>query len=151
MEKKHKILLAAGAVLCVLLFFIDIYLGATAVIILAALAMCVFIMEDSRVLPEVTIRLDDEAKKVVVENTGNAMANKVHVALVPLDIEFDLPGLEADAKYEYPLSRMITEAKAIVSFDNAKGGRTSRTFTLSAMGKGDDDLLKPMFPMFKWK
>ena len=49
MEKIHKILLVAGALICILLFWINIYLGATGVIILAALAMSVFIMEDSRV------------------------------------------------------------------------------------------------------
>ena len=32
-----------------------------------------------------------------------------------------------------------------------KGGHVSRTFSLSALGKGDDDLLRPMFPLFKWK
>ncbi|MGD0535783.1 MAG: hypothetical protein ABR999_10160 [Methanoregula sp.] len=151
MEKIHKILLAAGALICILLFWIDIYLGATGVIVLVALAMSVFIMEDSRVLPELMVRLGDDAKKVVVENSGNAPAYRIHVALVPLDIEFDLPELVADARYEYPLTRMIEEAKAAVTFDDAKGVKTSRTFTLSALGKGDDDLLKPMFPLFKWK
>ncbi len=151
MEKIHKILLTAGALICILLFWIDTYLGATGVIVLIALAMSVFIMEDSRVLPELTVRLGDDAKKVVVENSGNAPAYRIHVALVPLDIEFDLPELAADARYEYPLTRMIDEAKAAVTFDDAKGGKTSRTFTLSALGKGDDDPLKPMFPLFKWK
>ncbi|MFA6364620.1 hypothetical protein [Methanoregula sp.] len=151
MEKIHKILLAAGALICILLFWIDIYLGATGVIVLVALAMSVFIMEDSRVLPEITTRLGDDAKKVVVENSGNAPAHRIHVALVPLDIEFDLSELAADARYEYSLPRMIEEAKAAVTFEDAKGVKTSRTFTLSALGKGDDDLLKPMFPLFKWK
>jgi len=151
MEKIHKILLAAGALICILLLWIDIYLGATGVIVLVALAMSVFIMEDSRVLPEITTRLGDDAKKVVVENSGNAPAHRIHVALVPLDIEFDLSELAADARYEYSLPRMIEEAKAAVTFEDAKGVKTSRTFTLSALGKGDDDLLKPMFPLFKWK
>ena len=151
MEKIYKILLAAGALICILLFWINFYLGATGVIVIAALAMSVFIMEDSRILPEITVRLGDDAKKVVVENSGNAPAYRIHVALVPLDIEFDLPELAADARHEYPLPRMIDEAKAAVTFDDANRVQTSRTFTLSAMGKGDDDPLKPMFPLFKWK
>ena len=144
-------LLEAGAVSCMHLCWVDFYLGATGVIVLAALAMSVFIMEDSRVLPEITVRLGDDAKKVVVENSGNAPAYRIHVALVPLDIEFDLPELAADARHEYPLPRMIDEAKAAVTFDDANHVQTSRTFSLSAMGKGDDDPLKPMFPLFKWK
>jgi len=72
MEKKHILLLAIGAVCCVILFFINVYLGATGAIILAALAMSVLIMEDSRVLPEITIELGDDAKKIRVKNEGNA-------------------------------------------------------------------------------
>jgi hypothetical protein len=151
MEKIHKILLVAGALICVLLFWINIYLGATGVIILAALAMSVFIMEDARVLPELTVRLGDNAKKVVVENSGNAPAYRIHVALVPLDIEFDLPELAADARHEYPLTRMVDTAKAVVTFEDKNSVETSRTFTLSALGKGDNDPLRPMFPLFRWK
>ncbi|MGB8220164.1 MAG: hypothetical protein WCE46_07255 [Methanoregula sp.] len=151
MEKIHKILLVAGALICVLLIWINIYLGATGVIILAALAMSVFIMEDARVLPELTVRLGDNAKKVVVENSGNAPAYRIHVALVPLDIEFDLPELAADARHEYPLTRMVDTAKAVVTFEDKNSVETSRTFTLSALGKGDNDPLRPMFPLFRWK
>jgi hypothetical protein len=150
MEKIHKILLVIGALICVLLFWINIYLGATGVIILVALAMSVFIMEDSRVLPEITVRLGDNAKKVVVENSGNAPAFRIHVALVPLDIEFDLPELAADSRHEYPLPRMIDTAKAAVTFEDSKSVQISRTFALSAMENGDDPL-KPMFPLFNWK
>jgi len=151
MENIHKGLLVGGALVCIFLFWINVYLGATGVILLAALAMSIFIMEDSRVLPEITVRLGDNAKKIVVENGGNAPANRIHITLVPLDIEFDIPELAADARYEYSLNRMIGEAKAVVAFDDAKGVHTSRTFSLSALGKNDDDLLKPMFPLFKWK
>ncbi|MEN6396658.1 MAG: hypothetical protein ABFC78_09270, partial [Methanoregula sp.] len=78
-------------------------------------------------------------------------AYRIHVTLSPHDIEFDLPELAVDGQFEYPLPRMVEEVKAIVRFSNAKGVQTSRTFTLSALGKGDDDPFKPMFPMFKWK
>jgi hypothetical protein len=151
MEKFYKILLAAGALICLFLFWIDIYLGAMGVIILVALAISILIMEDSRILPEISVRLGDDAKKIVVENTGNAPANRIHVTLIPLDIEFDIPELSADTRYEYPLTHMIGEVKAEVIFDDANGGHASRTFSLSALGKSDDDLLRPMFPLFKWK
>jgi hypothetical protein len=126
MEKIHKRLLVVGALICVLLFWINIYLSATGVIILVALAMSVFIMEDSRVIPEITVRLGDNAKKVVVTNEGNAPAYRIHVVLFPLDIGFDLPGLAADARNEHPLTRMVETAKAVVDFDDAQGVHTSR-------------------------
>ena len=74
MENIYKILLLIGTLLCIFLFAINIYLGATGAIVLAAFALSVFIMEDSRVLPELTVRLGDDAKKIVVENAGNAPA-----------------------------------------------------------------------------
>ncbi|MEN6396132.1 MAG: hypothetical protein ABFC78_06575, partial [Methanoregula sp.] len=127
MEKIHKLLLAVGALICIFLFWIDIYLGATGVVVLVALAMSVFIMEDSWVLAEITVRLGDEAKQVIVQNSGNSPAYRIHVTLIPHDIEFDLPELAADGQFEYPLPRMVEEAKAIVRFSNAKGVQTSRT------------------------
>jgi len=151
MERKHILILAAGAVFCVILFFINIYLGAMGIIVLAALAMSLWIMEDSRVLPEITVSLGDDAKKIRVKNEGNTTAYAIHVALVPLDTEFDLPELAADATYDYPLPHMIDEVKAVVSYRVQTGGETSRTFPLSALGGSGDDLLKPMFPLFKWK
>jgi hypothetical protein len=151
MENIYKILLLIGTLLCIFLFAISIYLGATGAIVLAAFALSVFIMEDSRVLPELTVRLADDAKKIVVENAGNAPAYRIHIALVPLDVEFDIPELAADAQYEYPFNRMIGETKALVTFDDANGVHASRTSSLSALGTGDDDILRPMFPLFKWK
>ena len=79
------------------------------------------------------------------------MAHKIHTSIVPFDIEFDVVSPAPDAKYESALESIINGAKAIVSFEDADGTRTSRAFTLSALGKYDDDPLKPMLPRFPWK
>ena len=55
MEKNHTIILVAGVIVCAILFFINIYLGATGAIILIAIAMSFFIMEDSEVLPKIPL------------------------------------------------------------------------------------------------
>ena len=56
------------------------------------------------VLPEITVSLGDNAKKIVVNNAGNAPGYRIHVALVPFDIEFDNSELcGPDAQYEYLL------------------------------------------------
>lgn len=151
MEKRYTIILAVGLVLCAVLFFIDIYLGAMAVIMLVMLGMAFFIMQDARFLPEIWVFLRNDAKGIVVINRGNDLATKVHVAIVPHNIEFDIPSLPVDATHEYRLPEMLNEAKAVVSYQNTQGLAYSRTFRLSALGKGDDDLLKPLFPLFKWK
>jgi hypothetical protein len=151
MEKNHTIIVGAGVLVCALLFYIDIYLGATGVVVLIAIAMSFFIMEDAGVLPDVTIRLHDDAKRIIVTNRGTAPAYRIHITLVPLNIEFDIPELSVDATSERQLQEMISEAKAVVTFEDSKGSHYTRTTAISALGKNDDDLLKPMFPLFKWK
>jgi len=151
MEKNHKILLGAGVILCAVLFLINIYLGGIGIVILIALAMSVYIMEDAEVLPEISVFLYEDAKGINVTNRGTAPAYRVHVALVPLNIEFDISELAVDARSEHPLQEMVNEAKASVTFEDSRGSHYTRAFALSALGTNDDDLLKPMFPMFKWK
>jgi hypothetical protein len=151
MEKNHTIIVGAGVLVCALLFYIDIYLGATGVVVLIAIAMSFFIMEDAGVLPDVAIRLHDDAKRIIVTNRGTAPAYRIHITLVPLNIEFDIPELSVDATSERQLQEMISEAKAVVTFEDSKGSHYTRTTAISALGKNDDDLLKPMFPLFKWK
>jgi hypothetical protein len=46
---------------------------------------------------------------------------------------------------------MIHEAKGGMEFENAESARYTRTYSLSARGKTEDYLLKPLFPLFKWK
>jgi hypothetical protein len=151
MEKKHTLILGAGVFVCIILAFIDFYLGAVGVVILLVLAMSFFIMEDSRDLPDVRVTLRDDAKGIVLTNRGNATAYKIHVAIVPINIEFDMASLAPEASFESPVESMVHEVKAIVEFESEKGARRTRAYSLSALGKPDDDLLKPMFPMFRWK
>jgi len=151
MEKNHTIILGAGVLVCAVFFYINIFLGGIGVIILIAIAMSFFIMEDSEVLPDITINLHDDAKRIGVTNRGTAPAYRIHITMVPLNIEFDIPELAVDGTTEHQLQEMINEAKAVVTFEDSKGSHYTRIFALSALGKNDDDLLKPMFPMFKWK
>ena len=151
MERSYKILLSAALIVSFILLIFDIYIGGIAFIIFIALLMSVWIMQDSRMHPDVTASLKNEAKAVELKNRGNATAYAIHVAIIPHDIEFDIPLLKEDEKYLYASDKMIREAKVVVSFENENKGRFSKTFLLSATGKSDDDLLKPAFPLFKWK
>jgi hypothetical protein len=151
MERNYKILLGAALVVCVILLIVNIYIGGMAFIIFIALLMSVWIMDDSRMHPNITASLSDEAKAVELENNGNATAYAIHVAIIPHDIEFDIPQLKEDEKYLYAFGKMISEAKVMVSFENEAKGRFSKAYLLSSTGKSDEDLLKPAFPFFKWK
>ena len=151
MEKNHTIILGAGVLVCAILFYINIYLGATGAVILIAIAMSFYIMEDAEVLPDLAISLHDDAKRIGVTNRGTAPAYRIHITMVPLNIEFNIPELAVDGTSEHQLHEMINEAKAVVTFEDSNRAHYTRTFALSALGKNDDDLLKPMFPLFKWK
>jgi hypothetical protein len=143
--------LVAGLIVAAALFFVDPYLGGIAVILVITLAMAFFIMGETHNIPDLTCVLSEDAKGILLVNQGNDLAVRVHVTLVPLDREFDLPELPADGRYTFSLPSMIAEAKALVSYENRAGGRFSRTFRLSATDKGDENLLKPLFPIFGWK
>ena len=113
--------------------------------------MSVFIMQETHDLPDISIRLRKDAKGVVIKNQGNTAAYKIRVTIVPLNIEFKLETPAPDTPFEFPVESMINEAKGVVEFENAESARYTRTYSLSALGKTEDDLLKPLFPMFKWK
>ncbi|HPA08271.1 MAG TPA: hypothetical protein PLK36_06950 [Methanoregulaceae archaeon] len=151
MERNYKILLGAALIVTILLFLYDIYVGGMAFIIFIALLMSVWIMEDSRMHPDVYAMLKNGAKAIELKNRGNAAAFAIHVAIIPLDIEFDVPLLKEDEKYLYAFEKMINEVKVAVSFENENKERFSKTYLLSATGKSDEDLLKPAFPLFKWR
>lgn len=153
METLHKGILVGGLIVVVALFvFVDIYVAGIAVIILIALAISFQIMGETRHLPpRLTVWLSEEAKKIVIRNEGNDRAVRIHITLVPLDLQFDLPELAVEGRHEFPLPSMIAEAKAVVSYEDGSGRRFSRSFLLSATGRSEEDLLKPAFPIFGWK
>jgi hypothetical protein len=152
MEARYTAVLAGGLVIAAGLFIFlrDPYLTGIVLVIDAALAMAFQIMGETHDLPDVAAFLSEDAKRILLVNRGNDRALAIHVTLVPLDREFDLPELPKDGRHEVPLPAMVAEAKAMVTYENDKGRKFSRTFRLTATGS-DDDLLKPLFPTFGWK
>jgi hypothetical protein len=151
MERKYIVYISIPLLISIILLIVNLYLGLIVLVIAIALGMSIFIMQDSSYHPELVARLTDEARGVDVRNRGNAAAIHIHVSIVPLDIEFDVPDLKEEAVYTYYHNSMISTAKAVVNYENEKGETFSKIFPLSALGTDDDDLLKPMFPVFKWK
>ncbi|MBP1928559.1 hypothetical protein J2741_001106 [Methanolinea mesophila] len=152
MDRNQIILLVAGLVLAgIIAVVVDVYVGLIILVIVLTLFMSLLIMADSTILPDVIATLSGDAKNVRVTNRGNAPAYSIHVAIVPLDKEYDIPVLQVDEERTYHFENMINEAKASVAFKNERGDRYEKTFRLSALKGGDEDLLKPMFPLFKWK
>jgi hypothetical protein len=151
MNRNYLILLASAFVITLILFLINFWFGLMAVIALVALIMSVWIMQDSLDHPDILAMLTNQAKNLEMRNRGNAEARDIHVAVIPLDIEFDIPALQIEERYTHSFGRMIDEAKVVVTFRNAKGIGYKKTYMLSALGRSDEDLLKPAFPIFKWK
>ena len=150
MEKNVTILLIVGLIITLILAFINIYLAGIVVIILVTLLMSLMIMHDTTGIPDIAVHLRDDAKAILLTNKGNSRAVKIHGALVPQNIEFDIPSLDEDATYEFPLNIMVEEIKVAITYENEKGSPFSKTTMLSSLEE-EPDLLKPMIPVFKWK
>jgi hypothetical protein len=151
METREKILIGAGVLISLILLIINIYLGLIVLVIVIALVMSFLIMQDSRFHPDLVAYLTDDSKEIRIKNQGNAAAKNIHISLVPLNIEFDIPELREEEEFPYRTGTMVPEVKAVIIFENEKGGRYSKTSILSPFHPGEEDLLKPMFPLFKWK
>lgn len=149
MDRKLQILLIAGIVFTIIAFLINIYAGGIVFVLVAVLAMCLFIMQDTESLPDVIVELREDAKGITIRNGGNSDAVKVHVALVPVNLEYDIQVLAPDQVNEYPFETMLAEAKAVATFQNVMGNTFSRSYDLSA--RGTYDPLKPMIPLFRHK
>jgi hypothetical protein len=153
METLQKGILVGGLIVAAaLLVFVDPYLAGIAVILVICLTIAFQIMGETRSLPpRLTCWLTEDAKMLVIRNEGNDRAVRIHITLVPQDMQFELPELEVEGRHEFPLPTMLAEAKAVVNYENAAGKKFSRSVLLSATGTGEEDLLKPVFPIFGWK
>jgi hypothetical protein len=154
MENYQKIVLVIGLVISFALLLFKPYFAYMGFITVAVLLMIFIMMNLSRRFrksPQLIAILGEDAKRVTIKNNGEETAVKVHVALVPLNIEFDVPNLAGEEAYEFALPQMISEAKALITFESPDGREFSHSSPLSAMGNTEEDLLKPIFPMFRWK
>jgi len=153
-DKTQKWILAAGLLVCVLIAVIvpeGIFYALMLFVFLIVILFSLQIMRETQGFPDVTCRLQNDAKGIMVRNRGNAKAVAIHLALVPMDMEFDIPPLAPEETATLAMPHMISEAKAAITFQNEAGKQYSRTVILSATGEGDEDLLKPMIPLFGWK
>ncbi len=150
MDRKIQILIVAGILATIIAFIFSIYAAGIVFIILIVLVMSMLIMNDTAHLPDIVAELSDDAKAVILRNNGNTGAVKIHVALVPQNIEFDIPSLGVEERYTHPVQSMIQEVKAVITFENEQGNHFSRTYKLSSCGESFEPL-RPMIPIFGWK
>lgn len=141
------VVLAAGVALAL----VDPFYAMMAVVIAAALVMGALIMRTSASLTDLECTLSDDAKSVIVSNEGNAPVRDIHVALVPLDIEFDIASLEPGEEYTYQLASMLAQGNAAITYTIPNGAKLSKNFHLAGGQDTEQDLLKPVFPLFGWK
>lgn len=150
MDKGIQVILVLGIIITIVSAFLDMYLAGIVGVIFIAIIMSLMIMQDTTGIPEVVAKLSDDAKSIILTNTGNARAEKIHVTLIPSNVEFDVPSLDVDSSYEYPLGSMVQEIKIKITWSNENKRLFSSSKKLSVFDE-DPDLLRPMVPMFKWK
>jgi len=150
MDKRIQIILVLGILITIASLYYDIYLAGILGVIFIAIIMSLMIMQDTTGIPEVVAKLSEDAKSIVLINTGNARAEKIHVTLVPNNIEFDIASLDVDSAYEYSLGTMVQEIKIKITYSNENGRLFSSSKKISVFEE-DPDPLKPLIPMFRWK
>ena len=150
MDKRIQVILVLGIIVTIISAFLDMYLAGIVGVIFIAIIMSLMIMQDTTGIPEVVVKLGDEAKSIILTNTGNARAENIHVTLIPSNEEFDVPSLDVDSSYEYALSSMVQEIKIKITWSNENKRLFSSSKKMSVFDE-DPDLLRPMVPMFKWK
>jgi len=152
MNRNLLIVLVIGLIACTALYFlIDIYAGMIGAVIVIALAMSVFIMQDSMEKPNVVVFVEENRKGVRVRNRGNARAVSVKITLLPQDLSFDIPALDEDAVRTFPVPPITEKMKVDVRYRNEKGDSFGKTVLLMPDDIENEDLLKPVFPLFGWK
>ncbi|MDD1688004.1 MAG: hypothetical protein LUO90_00355 [Methanoregula sp.] len=150
MDKNIKIFIVLGIIITIAAYFYDIYLAGIVGVIVIALIMTMMIMRDTTGIPEVVAKLNDDAKGIVLTNTGNARAEKIHATLIPDNLDFDIASLEVDSTFVYPLDKMVQEIKINLTYSNENGRLFTSSKKLSVFDE-EPDLLRPLIPMFKWK
>lgn len=146
MEKNQKIILVVGVVITLALLTIDIYIALIALIFVLSLLMTFHIMGETRSYILIAAELSEDAREVIITNTGTAEAHNINVTIVPFDIEFNIASLKPDETSKFKLESMVKEAKAVITYENITARKFTRTFALTSLGSGD--LLKPIFPLF---
>lgn len=150
MDKKSLIVLVSGIAITLILLLFNIYLAGIVFILVITVFMSLMIMQDSVSHPDMDASLTADAKSVILKNSGNAPAFHIHVTLVPMDTEYDVPVLTVDQTHTHLLDSMVQEIKVVITYENEEKFAFSQTYTLSALGNQYEPF-KPMIPMFKWK
>ena len=141
----------AGIAAFAYLSIIRQFVASIVVMIMLMIIMTVIMTKHGRTasnIPELTARLGPDAKKIIIRNSGNIPATEIHVAVVPLDIEYDIAEIPADEERTHSAEHMIPEGKVYITWKDAGGHEFSHESTISALSRGEEDLLKPIFPMF---
>ncbi len=144
----------AGVAAFAYLSIIGHFLESIIVMLILVIGVTIFMTRLGKTIsdiPELTARLSPDAKNIIIRNTGNTNAVQIHVAVVPLDIEYDVTEIVAEAEHTHSVERMIREGKVYITWKDVGGRAFSHEDAISALGKGGDDLLTPMFPMFDFK
>ena len=131
MDRNQKIVLVAGGLITLALLFIDYFVALIALVCLLTLLMCLHIMRETADFPLVTADLSEDARRIILTNTGTAAANNIHLALVPLNIEFDHPSLGPDERSS--LERVDGSEASGRHLRERRGERFQRSYPLTAL------------------
>lgn len=152
MKKNHKIALAVCLVISLLLFPFSFLFTATGLIITGTLLMSVLISESSEKIvekPMLSAYLGEDGRSFIIKNFGNRDATEINISLVPSNLEYLIPRLEADKEEKTDCGELIGRNRIIMDYADDDGKRYSKSADLKFRDECEYDPTKPMIPIFK--
>ena len=80
--------------------------------------MSLLIMQDTTGIPEIVATFQEDAKGIILTNTGNARAEKIHVTLVPGNMNLIFPPWMWIQSMNIPLAQWLQEIKIVITYTN---------------------------------
>lgn len=155
--KNFKTILVAvvGLGLTLLLYLIGLEILAGIVIIVTGTLLLVLIISADaakNAQPIILADLSPNHREIIIENVGTYAAEKLEIFASDIDEPWYVERLEFDTTTRLTLPDMVKSLIVEVTYQFKDYPRRSKTFSLGRFEQEtDQDLFKPMFPLFGWK
>lgn len=144
-----------GLGLTLLLYLLNNKIPAGIVLIITGtLLLALIISADAKknARPIILADLSPGHREVVLENVGTYAAEKLEILVSGVEEPWQIDRLEPDTMVKLSLPDMVRSVIVEVTYQFKDDMRRSKAFTLGRFEQDkEQDLFKPMFPLFGWK
>lgn len=137
----------------VLFYFKQPYVAGILLVIAGTIAFVSILSGDAALHanPLILASLSPDQEEIIIENAGTFDATNIRVKTAQADGPWEIESLSPDTSYNIKLHRMVDKITISVSYLNKAGQEKIKVFKLGGEPVGEEDPLKPAFPLFSWK